>query len=84
MERDRLLLYFGMMVLGIILLYIFLASWWKPEQDLSPFMIAIGGTMVGYYWGAAKAYKAGETENNGSKQKTELLTKKDAASEPKV
>ena len=63
MERDRLLLYFGMYVLTVVLAYVFLASWWKPMQDLSPFMIAIGGTMIGYYWGSAKAYKAADTEN---------------------
>jgi hypothetical protein len=70
MERDRLLLYFGMGVLGVVLAYIYLASWFKPVQDLSPFMIAIGGTMIGYYWGSAKAYKPADTENKADNQAT--------------
>ncbi len=66
MERDRLLLYFGMGVLGVILTYVFLSSWYKPAQDLSPFMISIGSTLLGYYWGSAKAYKPADQENKGN------------------
>ncbi len=62
MERDRLLLYFGMWFLTVVMGYIFLASWYKPAQDLSPFMIGAAGVLLGYYWGSAKAYKPGETE----------------------
>jgi hypothetical protein len=81
MERDRLLLYCGMVVLLIVFAYIFMASWYKPGQDLSPFMIGVGGIILGYYWGSAKAYKPADTENkvdnlvttSSTTQKTETV-----------